>query len=72
MTTDKQKGVLVQGLLRMVKGAGFYPDFDEMNEDEATNLLTAGSELMRMIRDGDPNSTNELAARVYGKLITGD
>lgn len=51
---------------------GFWPDFNDMDEDNAYELLTTGSEVMRMIRDGDSNSKDERARAIYGKLIAGD
>ena len=63
---------MVSSLLRMAKGFGLWPNFETMDADNAYSLLTTGSEIMRMIRDGDPNSTDERARTVYGKLLTGD
>lgn len=56
----------------MAKGFGLWPDFATMDADNAYELLTTGSEIMRMIRDGDSNSDDERARTVYGKLLTGD
>ena len=63
---------MVSSLLRMAKSFGFWPDFETMDENNAYELLTTGSEVMRMIRDGDSHSSDERARAIYGKLITGD
>jgi hypothetical protein len=56
----------------MVKGSGMVPDFKDMDEDTAYAMLTTGSEVMRMLRDGDSNSTDERARSIYAKLLAGD
>lgn len=56
----------------MVHSAGLIPDFDDLDEEAAYSLLTTGSEVLRMLRDGDPNSGDERARTIYGTLLTGD
>jgi hypothetical protein len=62
-------GFLFQSLLRMAKGMGFSPTFN-MSHDEAKEWLDTGIEVMRMIRDGDSNSNDDRARRVYSDLFS--
>lgn len=48
------------------------PDISNMDEDTAYNMLTTGSEVLRMIRDGDPNTSDERARAIFAKLVAGD
>jgi hypothetical protein len=66
-------GMMVSSLLRMSRSMGLWPNFDTMDENKASAMLTTGSEVMRMLRDGDPDSTDDSARTIYGKLTaTGD
>jgi hypothetical protein len=48
------------------------PNFNDIDEETASGMLTTGSELLRMLRDGDPNSTDETAVKFYAGLVTRD
>lgn len=64
--------MMISSVLRLVKASGFWPDFETMEPESAYNMLTTGSEVMRMIRDGDPDSDDERARTIYGNLVTGN
>lgn len=61
---------MVSSLLRMAKGMGMSPSFD-MPEEEAYAWLTTGMEVMRMIRDGDSETNDDRARKVYADLFSG-
>lgn len=54
----------------MARSMGVVPDFNDIDESHAHSLLTTGSEVMRMLRDGDGDSTDERARSIYASLIT--
>ena len=57
----------------MLVGAGLFPStfsLDEVNEANAYSMLTAGMEVMRMIRDNDAETSNGLAASIYRDFFT--
>lgn len=55
-----------------MKSAGYLPNFSEIDDDEAREMLTSFMELARMIRDGDPESLDQRATDLYGKLDRGE
>lgn len=58
-------------MFQLAKGAGFLPNFREISDDDAHGMLTTLMELVRMIRDGDPNSLDERAEKMYRDLDQG-
>lgn len=56
-------------MLSLGQAAGLVPDFEKYSEAEISSLLTTGTEVLRMIRDGDPNSYDPRAERVYAGLF---
>ena len=62
-------GALVSSALRMAKAMGMTPSFD-MPEEEAYSWLTTGIEVMRMIRDGDSETNDDRARKVYQDLFS--
>jgi len=59
-------------MFQLVKSAGYLPNFSEIDDDEAREMLTSFMELARMIRDGDPESLDQRATDLYGKLDRGE
>lgn len=49
---------------------GMVPKFENIDEQEAYEMLTTAGEVIRMVRDGDSNSEDERARSIYGKLFT--
>ena len=59
-------GPLFQGLALM----GFNPQFDDMTDEEITDYLNTGVELLCMFRDQDPESDDERARTIYATLTS--
>jgi len=52
----------------MLRAAGLVPstfNVSELNEEEVSNLLDAGMEVLRMIKEGDSSSDNSEARALY-------
>lgn len=52
----------------MLVGAGVLPstfDLSNFNEETVDQLITTGMELLRMIKEGDPNSDDKIARDTY-------
>jgi hypothetical protein len=62
------KGPLVGSLLQLAKGAGILPKFEDLDEAETHAMLTSLMELIRMIRDGDPDTFDDRAREIYADL----
>ena len=59
----------------MLRGAGVVPttfDLSELTEANVNVMLTAGMEVLRMIRDDDGQTDNGLARQLYGELFGTD
>ena len=70
LTSDQKFGRTVSSLLLIAKAGGFNPKFDDLNEAEAKQMLTTGIEVLRMIRNNNPNSEDKRARDIYSTLIT--
>lgn len=55
-------------MLQLVKAAGFLPNFSELNEEQSYSMMTSLMELVRMIRDGDSESFDDVARNLYSQL----
>lgn len=49
---------------------GLIPDINSMDPEYIDQMLTTGSELLCMLRDGDAESDDPLATELYAKLTT--
>lgn len=57
----------------MGRGMGLVPSFDNIDDDEAYDMLTTGMEVMRMVRDGDGETIDPRARGIYERIFaTGD
>lgn len=58
----------------MLRGAGLVPStfedtINNITEDDVSTMLDTLSEVIRMVKEGDPNSDDNGARNFYGKYL---
>jgi hypothetical protein len=68
---NPMKEMAVKSALRIMQGAGVIPSTSEilMSEEEAEDLLLTAEEFVRMVRTGNPETSNDRARRFYDQFI---